>query len=145
MPRPSLLSHHLIASSLRTAAVERKRRLDLLTLHKTAQDLASRLQQRVCDDKVQKVLQALPALLNDIIAEAIGKDLARQRRDGDARALPLEDVAEIFKVAVATADGGLAQLEQGEVGIQVDLVAGVHVAIVGAVGLGVPDLGGERG
>ncbi len=80
-------------------------------------------------------------MLNHIVAEAVGKHLPRQRRDGDARTLPLEDVAEVLKVGVAAAHDGGAELEGGDVGAGVDLVGGVHGARGGAVGLGVFDLG----
>lgn len=88
---------------------------------------------------LQKPLQTLAAMLNHVIAEAVRKHLARQRRNGDARALALEDVAEVFKVGVAAAHDGVLELEGGDVGAADDLVASVHVARC-AVCLGVSDL-----
>lgn len=67
-------------------------------------------------------------MLNDVVAEAVRKDLSRQRRDGDARALALQDVAEILEVGVAPAHAAMLQLEGGNVGPADDLVVGVHGA-----------------
>lgn len=92
------------------------------------------------DDDLQEALQAVAAMLDDVVAEAVGKDLPRQRRDGHARALALEDVAEGFKVRVAPPHGAVLQLEGGDVGPADDLVVGVHVARAGAVGARVADL-----
>lgn len=77
---------------------------------------------------LQELLQALPPALDDIVAETVRKHLPRQRRDGDARALALEDVAEVLKVRVAAAHSALPQLEGRDVGPADDLVVGVHVA-----------------
>lgn len=90
-------------------------------------------------NNLQEPLQTLPTMLNHVIAEAVREHLARQRRDGNARALALEDVAEVFKVGVATAHNRVLELEGGDVGAADDLVAGVHVARC-TVRLGVPDL-----
>ena len=81
-------------------------------------------------------------MLNHIVAEPIRKHLARQRRYRDAGALSLEDVAEVFKVRVAPADGRRLELKGGDVGAAEDFVGGVHGAAE-AVGLGVADLGGR--
>ena len=75
----------------------RKRKL---TLHKTSQDPTTGLQQGMTDDNLQEPLKSLPTMLNDIVAEAIRKDLARQLRNSDPGALSFEDVAEVFKVRV---------------------------------------------
>ena len=91
------------------------------------------------DDDLQEALQPLAAVLDDVVGEAVREDLARQRRDGDAGGLALEDVAEVLEVGVAPADGRGAQLEGGDVGAHDDLVRRVHVAAC-AVGLGVFDL-----
>lgn len=111
-------------------------------LHKRGQHLTARLQQRMADDDLQEALQALAAVLDDVVAEAVRKDLAGQRRDGDAAALALEDVAKVLKVGVAAAHARGLELEGGNVGAAEDLVAGVHGA-ADAVGLGVADLGRE--
>lgn len=88
---------------------------------------------------LQKLLQPCPSPLNNIVAEAIRKDLAWKRGDGDPGALALEDVAEVLEVGVAAAHARLAQLEGGDVGAAQDLVVGVHVA-ADAVGAGVAHL-----
>lgn len=98
------------------------------TLHETSQHLTPRLQERVPDDYLQKPLQPFPPVLDHVVAEAVREHLPRQRGDCDARAFPLEDVAEVFEVRVAAADGGVFQLEGGDVGSAHDLVGGVHVA-----------------
>ena len=90
-------------------------------------------------DNLQETLQTLAAVLDDVVAEAVRKDLAGQRGDGDARALALEDVAEVLEVRVAAAHDRVLQLEGGDVGAADDLVRGVHVPRR-AVGLGVADL-----
>ena len=54
--------------------------------------------------------------------------LPGQRRNRDARALALEDVAEVLEIAVAPAHDRVAQLEGRDVGPGVDLVGGVHGA-----------------
>ena len=87
----------------------------------------------------QKLLQPLPPMLNHIVAKPIGEDLAGQGWDVDTRRLPLEHIPEVLEVAVAAAHRGLLQLEGGDVGNDVDLVVGVHVAAC-AVGSRVADL-----
>src|SRR5690606_15594107 len=82
----------------------------VLTLHETRQHLTPCLQQRVPHHNLQKPLQPLPSVLNHIVTESIREHLPWQRRDRDARRLPLEDVAEMFEIGVAPADGGVLQL-----------------------------------
>lgn len=101
---------------------------DRHTLNKRRQHLAPSLQQRVPNHNLQKLLQPCPPVLNDIVAEAVGEDLAGQRRDRHAGTFALEDVAEIFKVGVTPADAALAELEGGDVCAAEDLVVGVHGA-----------------
>lgn len=91
-------------------------------------------------DDLQEALQALPPMLNDIVAEAVREDLPRQRRDRDARALALQDVAEVLEVAVPAAHAAVPQLEGRDVGAAQDLVVRVHAA-AHAVGARVLDLG----
>lgn len=79
-------------------------------------------------DDLQKLLQPLTAMLDDVVAEAVREDLPRQRGDGDARALALEDVAEVLEVGVAAAHDGVFQFEGGDVCAANELVGGVHVA-----------------
>lgn len=50
------------------------------TLQKRAEHLAPRLKQRVTGDDLEEPLQAIAPLLNDVIGEAIGKDLCGQSR-----------------------------------------------------------------
>jgi len=88
---------------------------------------------------LQKPLQPLPPMLNHIITKPIRKHLPRQRRDRDTRALALQDIAEVFEVGVAAADGAVFELEGGDVGAADDFVVGVHAAR-GAVGLRILDL-----
>ena len=109
------------------------------TLHKTRHNLTPRLQQRMPNHNLQEALQAFPPVLNHVVRESVGKDLARQRWNGDARRLALENVAKVFKVGVAAADGGRLQLKGGDVGAGEDFIVGVHVSAE-AVGLGVSDL-----
>lgn len=94
----------------------------------------------MADDNFEELLEPGAAALDDVVAEAVGEDLARQRGDRDACRLALEDVAEVLEVGVAAADGALAQLEGGDVGAADDLVVGVHGA-AHAVGARVADLG----
>lgn len=93
----------------------------------------------MANDNLEELLQPSPTTLDDVVAEPVGEDLARQWGDGDACRLALEDVAEVLKVGVAAADGALAQLEGGDVGAADDLVVGVHGA-AHAVGSWVADL-----
>lgn len=69
-----------------------------LTLHKAAQDPTSSLQKWVTDNNLQEALQALSALFNNSIIEFVEVDLAGKRWNGNAGALALENVAEVFKV-----------------------------------------------
>lgn len=91
------------------------------------------------DNNLQEALQAISARLDNIIAEAIGENLARQRGDIHAAALALQDIAEVFKVAVAAAYGAVLQLEGWDVGPADDFVVCVHLARC-AVRLWVADL-----
>lgn len=81
-----------------------------LTLNKRRQNLTTRLQQRVSHHNLQKPLKALATVLNNVVGEAVGEHLAGQWRDGDSCGFALEDVAEVLKVGVAAADGGLFYL-----------------------------------
>lgn len=112
------------------------------TLYIAREDFTPRLQKRVTGDNLQETLQALAAMLDDVVAEPVCKDLARQRGDRHARALALEDVAEILEIGVAAAHDRVLQLEGGDIGAADDFVRGVHVAR-GAVCLRVADLGVE--
>lgn len=79
----------------------------------------------MADDDAEELLEAGAAALDDVVGEAVGEDLARQGGDGDAGALALEDVAEVLKVAVAAADGAVAQFEGGDVGVEGYEVGGI--------------------
>ena len=98
----------------------------LPTLHERGQDLAARLQKRVADHDLEKLLEAGPARLNHVVREPIGEHLARQGRNRHPCALPLENVAEILKVAVPPTHRRLVQLEGRNVGSTQDLVVRVH-------------------
>lgn len=109
------------------------------TLYEAGQHFTPCLQKRVSGHNLQEPLQSLAAMLDHVVAEAVGEHLARERGDGDARALSLQDIAEVLKVRVAAAHDGVFELEGGDVGAADDLVRGVHVAGC-AVGLGVAHL-----
>lgn len=78
-------------------------------------------------------------MLDHIVTESIREHFPRQRRDRYARRLALENVAEVFEVAVAAPDTAVAELEGGDVCPAKDFVVGVHAA-AHAVGAGVFDL-----
>ena len=98
------------------------------TLNETRQNLASRLQKRMPYHNLQKPLQALPSMLNNIVTKSIRKHLPRQRRNRNSSALPLENIAKVLKVRVTSAHNAMVELEGGDVGSADDLVVGVHVA-----------------
>lgn len=132
VPLPSIfraLHAHLWPStnSAPTAESKDKRKLRP-TLYETSQNLTPSLQKRMSDHDLQEALQALPPVLDDIVTKAIREDLARQGWDCHTRALPLEDVAEVFEVRIAPAHAAVAELEGGDVGAAYDLVVCVHVA-----------------
>lgn len=77
---------------------------------------------------LQKPLKSLTSVLDHIIAKPVCEDLPRQRRDGHARALALQDIAEVLKVRVAASHDRVLELEGGDVGAADYLVGGVHVA-----------------
>lgn len=93
----------------------------------------------MADHNLQEPLQPLPPMLNHIITKAVRKYFPRQGRNRDPRALPLQNVAEVFEVRVAAAHAAVQQFEGGDVGSADDFVVGVHVAR-GAVSLWVFDL-----
>ena len=97
----------------------------------------------MADDDLQEALQALASMLDDIIAEPVCEDFPGEGRDGDARALALEHVAEVLEVGVAPAHGAVLELEGRDAGPADDLVVGVHLAR-GAVRLRVADLVGRE-
>lgn len=116
-----------------------KRKRKKRTLDKSGEHFAARLQERMPDDDLEELLEAGAAALNDVVGEAVCKDLAGEGWDGDARALALQDVPEVLEVAVPPAHAALAQLEGRDVRAANDLVVGVHVARC-AVGARVTDL-----
>lgn len=91
------------------------------------------------DNDFQKFLQAGATTLDDVVAEAVGKHLTRQRGDGHTGRLALEDVAKVLKVGIAATDGRRAQLEGGDIGSADYLVIGVH-RTAHAMGARVSDL-----
>jgi len=66
-------------------------------------------------------------MLNHIITEAVGEDLSRQRWDRNARTLPLEDIAEVLEVRIASAHTAVTELEGWYVGAAYNLVVCVHI------------------
>ena len=56
------------------------------------------------NDNLQESLQPFATVLNDIVGEPIREDLPGQWGYSDARGLPFQYVAEVFKVAVSTPD-----------------------------------------
>lgn len=98
------------------------------TLYKCRQHLTARLQQWMSNDNLQEPLQPLPPVLNHIVREAVGQDLARQRGYRDARRLALENVSEGFEFVVAATYRRRLELEGGDVGAHYDFVCRVHSA-----------------
>jgi len=88
----------------------------------------------------QKAFQSFPTLFNDSVVELVEVHLARQRWYRHSCALALQDVAEILKVTVTTADGAIAQLEARDVGRHGDEVRRVSRIGRQAMGLRVFDL-----
>lgn len=88
---------------------------------------------------LEEALQPSPPLFNHRVVEAVEVDLPRQRRDGDARGFPLEQVAEDLEVGVPPPHLGAPELEGRDVGREADEVGGVARGGRGGglVGLGV--------
>jgi len=84
-------------------------------------------------DYPQKLLETFAAVLNHIIAEAVGEDFAGERWNRDASGFALEHITKVLEIRVAAADGGLLELEGRDIGDNVNLVVGVHMA-AGTVG-----------
>ena len=81
-------------------------------------------------------------MLNHIIAKPVREDLSWQRGNRDSCRLALENVAEVLKVGITSANRGVAQLEGGNIGPAENLVVCVHVA-AHAVGARVAYLEGQ--
>lgn len=90
-------------------------------------------------DDLQEALQTLAAVLDDVVTEPVGENLPGERGYSDARALALQDIAEILEIGVSAAHDGVFQFEGGDVGPAHNLVRRVHVARC-AMRLGVADL-----
>lgn len=90
-------------------------------------------------DDLEEALQTLTTVLDDVVAESVGENLSGERGYRDARALALQDIAEILEIGVPAAHDGVFQFEGGDVGPAHNLVRRVHVARC-AMGLGVADL-----
>lgn len=88
---------------------------------------------------LQEPLQTLAAVLDNVVAEPVGEYLPRERGDRHARALALQDVAEVLEVRVAAPHDRVLEFEGWDVGAADYLVRGVHVSGC-AVCLGVADL-----
>ena len=65
----------------------------------------------------QEPLQPFPTCFNDLVREAVGEDLARERRDIDASGFALKDVSERLEIRVASSDKRVAELEGRNVGL----------------------------
>lgn len=98
------------------------------TLYEAGQHLASCLQERVSRYDLQEALKPLSPMLNDVVAESVGEDFTRQRRNGHTCALPLENIAEVLEIRVSPAHNRVLQFEGGDVGAADNLVGGVHVS-----------------
>ena len=77
---------------------------------------------------LQKPLQSLPPVLDNIITESIRKHLAGQWRYSHPRALTLQYVTEVFKIGVPPTDRAVLKLESGNVGATDNFIIGIHVA-----------------
>lgn len=97
-----------------------------LTLHEACQYFATGLQQRMPHHNLQKPLEPLPPVLDNIITKPICKHLPWQRGYGDPRALPFKYISEIFKVGVAATYGAMLQFEGWYAGPTNYLVVCVH-------------------
>jgi len=93
----------------------------------------------VSHNYLQEPLEPFPPVLNNIIGEAVGEDLARKRRDGYAGRFALKDISEVFKVGVPAADRGGFKLERWYICPAYNLVVGVHFP-ADTMGLRVLDL-----
>lgn len=113
------------------------------TLQKRTEHLAPRLKQWVARYNLEEPLQTLASLLNNIVREAICKDLyesgelqllpgvkmahfARQRRDIDTRRFSLKDISEDLEFRISPPDDRMSKLECGNIGL--DLQLGPHRA-----------------
>lgn len=90
-------------------------------------------------DDLKESLETFAAVLNHVIAESVGKDLARQRGYRNARTLALQNITEVLEIRVPATHDRVFQFEGGDIGSAHDLVRRVHVSR-GAMGLGIADL-----
>jgi len=111
-----------------------------LTLHECSEDSRTGLQQRVTNHNLQKSLQAFPSLFNDSIVELVEVDLPWKRRYRDPRAFSLQDVPEVFEVAVSPSNRTVAQFKAWDVGGHGDQVGSVSRVRSQAMSLRVLDL-----
>ena len=79
-----------------------------LTLHKSTQHAAARLQKRVSDNDLEEALQSSPPFFDHAIVESVEVDFTRQCGDRDTRALALEQIAEHLEVGVSATHFGTA-------------------------------------
>lgn len=99
----------------------------MLTLHKSSQHLAPRLQQGVPDNDLEELLQPRSPILDDLVTEPVGKHFAGKWRDSHSGALAFQNIAEVFKIRIPSPHRRLAQLEGWNIGAADDFVVGVHV------------------
>jgi hypothetical protein len=67
-------------------------------------------------------------VFDNIVAEAIREDLARQRRNCHTCRFSLQDIAEVLEIGIAPTNRAMAELEGGNVGAADDLIVGVHTS-----------------
>jgi len=132
---PIRLHRHHLSSSPSTSRPLRL--VPIRVLQKRAQDLAARLEQRVARHDAEEALEALPSGLDDLIREPVREDLAWERGDIHAGGLVLEDVAEGFKIRIASAHERVAQLEGRDVRLAYNLIVSVHLTTE-TMRLGIP-------
>ena len=99
---------------------------DRHTLHKAGQHLTTGLQEWMPHDNLEEPLQPFPPVLDDIIAEPVGENLTRQRRNSHPCALSLEDISEVLKVGISPSHNRVLDLKGRDIGAADDLVVRVH-------------------
>lgn len=79
-------------------------------------------------------------MLDDVVGEPVGEDLAGQRWYRHTGGLSFEDVAKILEIAVAASHDRVSELEGRDVGARMNFVRSVHVSLRGAMSLWILDL-----
>ena len=73
-------------------------------------------------DDGEEALEALAAALDDLVGEPVREDFSGQRWDVHPCRFTLENVAEGFKVGVASSDGGVLGDEGGNVCLKINYI-----------------------